>query len=58
MFIGMSKPLALPVVPIVRHPTRPAVVWAVGSALAPLDPVEIGIPGGGTESAGLLQSLL
>ncbi|CAL1169135.1 unnamed protein product [Cladocopium goreaui] len=33
MFIGMSKPLALPVVPIVRHPTRPAVVWAVGSCV-------------------------
>lgn len=31
---AMSKPLALPVVPIVLHPTRSSVVWAVGSALA------------------------
>lgn len=29
-----SKPLALPVVPIVFHPLRPTVVWAVGSVLA------------------------
>eukprot|EP00435_Cladocopium_sp_Y103_P007084 s587_g2.t1 len=33
----MSKPLALPVVPIVRHPTRPAVVWAVGSCVFSYD---------------------
>ncbi|CAK9092916.1 tRNA (Guanine-N(7)-)-methyltransferase non-catalytic subunit wdr4 [Durusdinium trenchii] len=33
----MSKPLALPVVPIVLHPTRSSVVWAVGSRIFAYD---------------------
>eukprot|EP00434_Breviolum_minutum_P031132 symbB.v1.2.027531.t1/scaffold2833.1/size69328/3 len=32
-----SKPLALPVVPIVFHPLRPTVVWAVGSRVFAYD---------------------
>ena len=29
----MAKPLALPVVPLVVHPVRPCVVWAVESRI-------------------------
>ena len=41
-----SKPLALPVVPIVFHPLRPAVVWAVGSVLANLGTGGVAAGGG------------
>lgn len=29
----MAKPLALPVVPLVLHPVRPCVVWAVDTRI-------------------------